>query len=353
MIKGQNNLNLPTVAVIGCGYWGVNYVRNCYDSKKVFLSAVSDLNESRLKELEEKYPGLVGHSDVSKIMNDKSIDSVIIATQATTHYGVVKAALESGKHVLVEKPMTTTTSEAVELKELAKKVGKTLMVGHTFLFNKGVQKVSELMKKEEFGTPYYMHFTRTNMGPVREDVNCTWDLAAHDISIANHFAGGRPEWVSCVGGKYLGSNQSDVSFANLVYSNGMIANIHLSWLTPNKVREVVVVGGNQSISFNDMNPMEPVRVFYKGVKQQSVDSFGEFKLLMTDGDILSPKVAPAEPLRTQIEHFFEVQKGAVQLISDAQIGEDVVRVLCALDESMEQNGQPVYLEGEASSKKAA
>jgi predicted dehydrogenase len=269
----------------------------------------------------------------------------VVATPATTHHAIVRQCLEAGKHILSEKPLTINIEHAEELLQLADESGKVLMVGHTFLYNSGIRKMKELIDQEDFGALYYLHATRTNLGPIREDVNVVWDLASHDVSIFNYLLGAQPTHVSAVGSQLLGNSHHDVAFITLTYPGGVIGNIHVSWADPNKVREVVVVGSTKRIVFDDTNNMERIRVFEKGVapSPQEAASFGEYHLLIRDGDIISPRLVTSEPLKNQGLHFVECIREGKKPLSDGANGRDVVRVMVAIDQSLNERGFPIEI----------
>jgi predicted dehydrogenase len=334
---------LINIAVIGCGYWGINHVRvfsEIPDSKVVL---VCDPREDRLRALRDKFPLIGTTTNWHEAITNKWIDAVVIATNAAAHFEVARECLLNNKHVLVEKPLATTVEHAETLTKIAAERPAILMVGHTFLYNAGVRKVKELMSTSDFGKVYYLHATRTNLGPVRNDVNALWDLASHDISIFNYLLDAQPEWVSAVGSQRLSNGLDDIGFATLRYGGDVIANIHASWLDPNKVREVVVVGSERRLVFDDLNNFERVRIFEKGVSpaEMEADSFGEFRLLVRDGDIISPRVETSEPLRNQAIHFLECITRGERPLTDGPNGLSVVRAMCAIDQSLKQNGAPV------------
>jgi predicted dehydrogenase len=239
--------------------------------------------------------------------------------------------------------VTTDSHEAKQLVDLAQAQHLTLMVGHIFLFNAGVRTAKRFLDSRETGKLYYLHATRTNLGPIRTDVNAIWDLAPHDVSIFDHLLGVMPEWASAVGARVLGNCREDVGFITLGYSDGVIGNIHVSWADPNKVRQVVVVGSDMRIVFNDLSAQERVRVFNKGVSvvTPEAESYGEFRFLLRDGDIVSPLVESSEPLKNQATHFLQCIHDGTTPISDGMAGYRVVRVMEAIDCSMQQRGAPV------------
>jgi predicted dehydrogenase len=228
---------------------------------------------------------------------------------------------------------------------LAQSRGLILMVGHTFLYNPGVTKVKEYIGRGDLGRVYYLYARRTNLGPIRRDVNALWDLAPHDISIFNYLLDSVPEWASAVGAKVLRNCREDVGFISLGYPNDITAHIHVSWADPNKVREVVVVGSNKRIVFSDINTLEQVRVFEKGIApvaaESEISSYGEYQLQIRDGDIISPRIEVSEPLKNQCVHFLECVAQGSRPLTDGWAGQAVVRVMEAIDRSIERKGAPV------------
>ena len=333
------------VAVVGCGYWGVNYVRVFSELAGARVEVICDSREERLREVGRRFPEASLETSLTDALQREGVDAAVICTGATTHHDVAARCLEAGKHVLVEKPIATTVDDAQALLDLATSQGVTLMVGHTFLYNAGVQKVKDYVDQGDLGQLRYLYARRTNLGPIRHDVNAIWDLAPHDISVFNHLLGGEPAWVSAVGIRALGSVREDAGFISLGYPGGVVGNIHVSWADPNKVRELVVVGSDKRVAFDDTNMLEQVRVFEKGVtlEQGEATSYGEYHLRMRDGDIISPKVTVSEPLKNQCQHFLDCVNQGAKPRTDARAGLEVVRTLAAIDRSTEQNGAPVSI----------
>ncbi|MAT41902.1 MAG: oxidoreductase [Anaerolineaceae bacterium] len=333
------------IAVIGCGYWGVNYIRLFSQLAQVNLVAICDTQTDRLNSVGEKFPLLRKYNEVQRLLKEESLDAVIIATNPETHFDVTKEVINAGVHVLVEKPMTLISAESKELIDLAKQKNLILMVGHTFMFNAGIKKVKDILKSNEVGDVYYLYATRTNMGPIRTDVNSLWDLAPHDISIFSYLLGENPIEVNAIGKVILNHEREDVGFITLKYPSGVIGNIHVSWIDPYKVRQVVVVGSQMRIMFDDMSNLEPVRIFHKGVEVSHHEQigFGEFKLLIRDGDIVVPKLNPSEPLKNQALHFLQCIDENKEPISDGMNGFYVVRIMEAIQESIHKNGLSVQI----------
>jgi predicted dehydrogenase len=333
------------VGAVGCGYWGINYVRVFGELPNCTVTRVCDVRGERLDYVKQRYPLINTHTTVNDLLGDDRLDAVVVSVPASGHYEVVRDSLLAGKHVLCEKPLTTTVDQADDLINLAREQNRVLMVGHTFLYNNAVRKLKEIVRQDEFGRVYYLHATRTNLGPIRQDVNAVWDLAAHDVAIFNYLLDSQPWQVSAVGSKLLGNSHDDVSFITLTYPNGVIANIHVSWADPNKVREVVVVGSNKRVVFDDLNSLEPLRIFEKGVApdKKEADTFGEYRLLVRDGDILSPRIEPNEPLKTLAQHFLACVSEGAKPLTSGEDGRDVVRVLRAIDSSLRAYGRPVEI----------
>jgi len=327
------------IAVIGCGYWGMNYVRVFNELPDARVVAVCDKSPERLQELTGRFPGVYLTTETEEVASRRDVDAVVVCTLATTHHDVTRIFLREGKHVLVEKPLTTTVADADELIALAEAKSAILMVGHTFIFNAGIRKVKEYNQPGE-GRVYYVYARRTNLGPIRRDVNAVWDLAPHDIAIFNYLLGSVPEWVSAVGGKVLRNCREDLGFISLGYPDNVLGHIQVSWADPNKAREVVIVRSDRRIVFNDLNGLEQVRVFEKGVSAVEAEplNYGESHFQIRDGDIISPRIEASEPLKNQCRHFLECVKLGKQPISSGTEGREVVRVLEAVNRSIECKG---------------
>lgn len=337
------------IAVIGCGYWGMNYVRIFNELLGSRVVAVCDQRSERLREVGMRFPGVFLTTQVEEAATRPDVDAVVVCTEATMHYNVTRYLLRLGKHVLVEKPLTTTVVEAEDLIALAEANAVTLMVGHTFIFNAGIQKVKEYNQNGQ-GRVYYLYARRTNLGPIRHDVNALWDLAPHDIAIFNYVLDSVPLWVSAIGGKVLRNCREDVGFISLGYPDNVVGHIQVSWADPNKAREVVIVRSDRRIVFNDLNGLEQVRVFEKGVSPIETEplNYGEFRFQIRDGDIISPRIEASEPLKNQCRHFLECVRTGKPPISGGAEGREVVRVLEAVNRSIELKGLQVPVGGHSS-----
>ncbi|HVT18458.1 MAG TPA: Gfo/Idh/MocA family oxidoreductase [Thermoanaerobaculia bacterium] len=331
------------IAVFGAGHWGPNLIRNFHNRQTSEVSWVVDRDELRLALVRSRYPEIRVAADAAAALADAEVDAVIIATPTVTHYGLAAASLRAGKHVLVEKPMATRVAEAEELCALAGQVGRVLMVGHVFLFNTGIRRVKEYLDEERLGRVFYLSMVRTNLGPIRMDVNAAWDLAAHDIAIANYWLGAAPASVAAQGGSWINSGVEDAVFATLWYPNEVLVHLHVSWLSPRKVRDITVVGEAGMLTFDDMNLSEPVRIYDRRVSEQRtqgfIDTFASFRTSIREGDIVIPRVALGEPLKAECDHFIECVTTGVTPLADGPSGAAAVRVLAAMSRSMSNGGK--------------
>ena len=333
------------IGVIGCGHWGPNHIRNlsAVSGAKVLLAA--DLDARRRASVERLFPDVKTTADHRDLLKDERISAVVVATPSASHHALVKEALEAGRDVLCEKPLATTTAEAKDLADTARAKGRVLMVGHTFLFNPGILKLKTLIDEDVAGKTYYMHAVRTNLGPIRSDVNVVMDLASHDISIFNFLRGAMPTQVSARGGRFLRSNIDDVAFITLTYPGNVIGSIMVSWLHPHKVRQVTVVGDRKMIVWDDLGQLGPLMIFDKTVAREAhYADFGEYHMLAREGDVTIPRVVLAEPLKVEAEHFVSCLKERSRPRTPAEQGVEVAKVLDAIGRSMVASGAPVEVE---------
>lgn len=335
------------IGIIGCGHWGPNFVRNFSQMPHVKVSSVCDINPQRLHHIKQLYPAIKTFTNYRYILNDSDIDAVVIATPAVTHYTLTKELLLNNKHILVEKPIAMNIAEAEELIRLSIKKRRILMVGHTFMYNPAVKKIKEYIEKGEVGRVFYLHSRRTNLGPLRRDVSAMWDLAPHDISIFSYLLNANPIEVIARGQYYLQRDKEDVAFINLIYPKNIIANIHVSWLDPRKVREITVVGSKKMVIFDDLNLNEPVRLYDKRVMKkkykQDYDSFEEFQMLIQEGEVIIPVVKIEEPLKIECRDFLECINENKNPLSDGGSGLNILKVLIAIQESLEKKGEAVSI----------
>lgn len=333
-----------SVAVIGCGYWGPNLIRNFVQFPGARMKTAVDLNKERLRHIAQLYPSVNTTTSMDEVFQDPEIDAVLIATPVTTHHKIARQALMAGKHVMVEKPMAASSEESTELIQLAADRGLTLMTGHTFVYTAAVNKIKELIDSGELGHVYYVSTTRVNLGLFQEDINVVWDLAPHDISILNYILGAEPEAVSAQGSAYIQAGIEDVAFLHLKYPSDIVANCHVSWLNPDKIRRLTVVGSKKMLVYDDVSMTEKIRVYDKGVSvQPHYDTFGEFQLSYRFGDIYTPRLDDNEPLKNECQHFVQCIQKKESARSDGHAGLSVVHVIEKACESIARNGEQMPL----------
>ena len=337
------------VGLIGLGYWGPNYARVLHEIREAELVVACDVSDDGLALIRERYPSVRLTREAADVVDAGDVDAVIVSTPTSTHYALSLTALESGKHVLCEKPLAESTSECDELIAAAARSQRVLFVGHTFIFNPAVRQMRELVDGGTVGRVLYAHAARTGLGPIRQDVNALWDLAPHDLSILFYVLAREPVSVSATGQAFLREGVEDVAFLHLRFDDGAIAAVHLSWLDPYKVRRVTVVGDGRMVVFDDVAADEKLKVFDRGASYEAVSEeargveFGEFKALIRDGDIHVPKVAAREPLKDQVLDFVHCCLSGRRPETDGAAGRRVVSLLEAATESLRLGGVPVEL----------
>jgi predicted dehydrogenase len=331
------------IGVIGCGYWGPNLVRNLVESAACEEVACCDLRPDRVAALARRYPTLRTSTDPAAFLRDPSLDAVMIATPLATHHALAKAALLAGKHVFVEKPFTERRAEAVELIRMARRRRRVLMVGHTFLYSPPVRKIKSILDAGDLGRVYYVSSTRVNLGLHRKDVSVVWDLAPHDLSMLIYWLDELPGALSATGGAFVQAGIPDVAFINLRFPSGTLANVHVSWLSPSKLRQTTIVGSKRMLVYDDTANLEQVKVYDKGVDYRDPATFGEYHLSYRAGDVVSPWIETAEPLAVEIAEFVRCVGNGERPPSDGILGLRIVEVLEAVERSMSNSGRPERL----------
>jgi len=322
------------VAVIGLGYWGPNIARNFDQLPDAELCELCDTDGNRLQEMGKRFPRARLSRNHIYVFTNPNIDAVAIATPAATHYALVKEALEHDKHVLVEKPLALSTTEAEELVALARARERVLMVDHTFEYHPAIELIERLIREGELGQIYYILSQRLNLGIVRQDVNVLWNLAPHDISIILRLLGEEPKKVEAFGGAFLRKGIEDVVFLFLDFPSGAISHVHVSWLDPRKVRLLTIVGSRKMVVFDDTLPEERVRIYDKGIdRQENYENYGEYFTLRF-GDVIAPRVPNHEPLRLACADFLKAIREGRTPRSDGEAGLRVVRVLEAAEAAL-------------------
>src|SRR5258706_3621100 len=339
------------VGVVGCGYWGPNLVRNFRSLPDCHLKMMCDSREVRLAHLKSLYPEVQVATDYGHMLNGVGVDAVVIATAVKSHYPMAKASLLAGKHTFIEKPMAGSSEHCEELVEIAQKKGLVLMAGHTFLYSPVVKKIKEIIEKGDIGEIRYICARRLNLGLFQKDINVAWDLAPHDISIILSIMGESPTTVNCRGSAHITPGVQDVTTMCLTFAKQRSAIIHSSWLDPRKVREMTIVGSKRMIVYDDVAPLEKIRVFDARVdRPPHYDTFGEFQYAYHYGDMYVPYIKQEEPLKTECQHFLDCIKEGRTPLSDGKQGTELVRILEASSESLKRGGAPVEFSPQTNTK---
>jgi len=328
------------VGIVGAGRWGPNLINALWSNPAVSDILVCDINENSLKKIRNKYSDISCTTSINSLTEEKSIDVVFISTPVSTHFDLSKKILNSGKHIFVEKPFCSSSIEGSQLINQAEEKGLFIMVGHVFLFNLAIQKIKEILTKSEIGKVHYLLAERTNLGPVRSDVNATWDLTSHDISIFNFLLNDKPTKVSTNGLKALDGKVEDTTFSTFKYSNGVTAHAHASWLNPRKVRQITIVGEKKMLVWDDLDLTMPIKVFNSNITLTDAsytDSYSSHIMQYHHGDIEVPYVKNGEPLKIEVDYFIKRILGVGGQLSDGYFGNEVVQVLEASDDSIKNN----------------
>jgi len=331
-----------SIAVIGCGYWGPNLIRNFNWLPGCQVVVACDAKAERRAHIEKLYPQIKTIAETGDIFADKTIDAVVIATPVKFHYELALQSLQAGKHTFIEKPMASSVAECRELLELAKSKGLTLMVGHTFIYSPPVRKIKEVVDSGDLGGIQYVSSRRLNLGLYQQDINVTWDLAPHDISIILHVLNDVPISVNCQGKAHVSKGVEDVTSMTINFANGSFCTIQSSWLDPNKVREMTFVGEKRMLIYNDLEPMEKIKIYDKRVeKPPHYDTFADFHYSYHYGDMYAPYLKQFEPLKEECQHFLDCIASKAKPLSCGQEGLKVVQILSAASESLKHNGAAV------------
>lgn len=330
------------IGVIGYGYWGPNLVRNFSEVPGSRVVAVSDIRADRLAQLQQRYPAITTTTDHRDLLTDSSIDAIVIATPVSTHFELAMQALHAGKHVFVEKPMTTSVEQAERLLDYAARCQRTIMVDHTFVFTGAVRKIKELVETEQLGRLYYYDSVRVNLGLFQHDVNVLWDLASHDLAIMDYVLGTQPSVVAAAGIGHIPGQPVDVAYLTCMFEGNLIAHFHVNWLSPVKVRRTLIGGDRQMIVYDDVEPSEKVKIYNKGVALTNGHE-SKYQLLVSyrTGDMWAPQLDLTEALRLEALHFVQCLEENRTPLTDGQAGLRVVRILEAASQSLVQGGRPV------------
>jgi len=335
------------IGVIGCGYWGPNLLRNFAENEGAQLRWICDLDEQRLASMARRYPMARTTTDFRVVVNDGSVDAVAVATPVATHFAIARELLSAGKHVLLEKPLTATVSEAEELNELAEQHQRTLMVDHTFIYTGAVRKMKEIVSSGELGDLLYFDAVRINLGLFQRDINVLWDLAPHDLSIMDYLIARQPEGLSAIGSCHIEKGIENIAYLIMKFPGDFIAHFHFNWLAPVKIRHTLIAGSSKMVLYDDIEPTEKVRVYDKGVTANRVgDREADYQTLVSyrTGDVWSPKLDSTEALRYVVAEFLDSIRERRRSLTDGYSGLRVVRLLEAAQRSMKNGGQAIRLD---------
>lgn len=332
------------IAVVGFGYWGPNLVRNFNQLAESRVTWVCDMDENKRKRAEKLYPTLKTTPNYLDVLRDDAVDAVIIATPVKYHYDLAKQAIESGKHVLLEKPMCASVKEAKSLIDLAEKKGVILMVDHTFLYTPSVSAIKQFVSEGRLGNLRYIDSTRINLGLFQTDVNVLWDLAPHDISICRYLLNERPLGVQAVGVSHTENNLENIAYLTLFYPDNKIAHFNCSWISPVKIRQMLIGGDEKMIVFNDLENTEKIRIYDKGYVVLPESDRHQILVDYRTGDIQIPKIPQYEALSKMASDFCQSIQSGQPPVSDAQSGLEVVEILEAADQSLRQKGKQISLD---------
>lgn len=333
------------VGVIGCGYWGPNLIRNFNENYQTDLKYVCDLEDERLERIKLRYPSVIPTKNYKDLLRDRELQLIAIATPVQTHYNLAKEALEAGKHLLIEKPLTASVKEAEKLVALSRKKNLILFVDHTFIYTGAIRKMKEFVSSGELGDLYYFDSVRVNLGLFQSDVNVVWDLAPHDISIMDHIISEKPRSVVAIGGSHTGNGIEDIAYVTVKFDGELMAHFHVNWMSPVKIRRIIIGGSKKMMVFDDLDPAEKIKIYDKGIILTKADK----KLIYQNiiqyriGDMYAPRIDHAEALKVLIDHLVDCISNNKNPITDGESGLRTIRILEAADKSIKKGGIKVTL----------
>jgi predicted dehydrogenase len=334
------------VAVVGLGYWGPNLVRNLHELPDADLVAVCDVRDEALAKIGLRYPGVRTTTNFEELVADDTVEAIALATPVSTHFPLAAQALAAGKHVFVEKPLAVSSAEVLSLIAAADASERVLMPGHTFIYSPPVNTIGDMIASGDLGEIYFISTSRVNLGLHQPDVSVTWDLGPHDFSILRYWLGESPTHVSALSRSCVIPGTPDVAFINMEFRSQTVAHVELSWLAPSKLRRTTVVGSEKMVVYDDVST-EPVRVFDSGVMLRDPQTFGEFRLSYRTGDIISKQVDVTEPLLLELADFCRAVRLGTIPRSSREVGLDVVKMIEAVDDSLEANGARIEVSASA------
>ena len=332
------------VGVVGCGYWGPNLIRNFRSLPDCSMTMMCDVSEHRLTHLKSLYAEVEGETNYAHMLNGVGLDAVVIATSVRSHFPMARASLLAGKHTFIEKPMAASSGECEELIDIARKQGAVLMVGHTFLYSPAVRKIKEIVQCGDIGEIRYICARRLNLGLFQKEINVAWDLAPHDIAIILHIMEQKAISINCIGSAHITSGVEDVTTMCLNFAGDRSAIIHSSWLEPRKIREMTIVGSKRMIVYDDVSPLEKIRIYDARVERPPhYDTFAEFNYAYHYGDVHVPYLKQEEPLKAECQHFLDCINHGTTPLTGGEQGLELIRILEASSQSLKQGGAAVNL----------
>jgi predicted dehydrogenase len=333
------------VAVIGCGYWGPNLIRNFAEESRAQVRWVCDLDASKLESVHRRYPSVRTTTQCQELLADTQVEAIVIATPVQTHHGLARAALRAGKHVLIEKPLADQAALAEDLVAQAQRYERILLVDHTFVYTGAVRYLKKLCEESLLGDLWYIDSVRINLGLFQHDVNVVWDLAPHDLSIVTHLIGQEPLTVQAMGACHTGNHVEDVAYLTLNFDNNLIAHFHVNWLSPVKVRQMIFGGRDRMVIYNDLELSEKLRIYDRGIEVKADNREGIYNLLVDyrSGDMWAPALDGTEALKVEVRHFLDCIEHGEKPITDGEAGLRVVKILEAAQMSMKAGGKRVAI----------
>jgi predicted dehydrogenase len=332
------------IGLVGCGYWGPNLLRNFASNSGCEVKVICDLDQARLAHLKARHPSVETSNSFDDLVARPDIHAIIIATSVKLHYSMAKKSILAGKHTFIEKPMARSVAECEELVALAESKGVVLMVGHTFLYSGPVRRMREIIGQGDIGDIRYISSRRLNLGLFQRDINVAWDLAPHDISVILYILGSLPNTVNCRGNCHITKGIEDVTTMCMNFGSSVFATVQNSWLDPRKVREMTIVGSRRMIVYDDVQPLEKVRIYDMRVETPPhYDTFAEFQYSYHYGDSYIPFVQQEEPLKVETQHFLDCIRTGEEPLTNGRHGTDVVRILEASSQSLKLQGSAVAL----------
>jgi len=336
------------VGIVGYGYWGPNLARNFQEASGTRVVAISDLRPERLAQVQDRFPEARVSTDFRELLADPNVDAVVIATPVSTHYSLALAALQAGKHVLVEKPLASSSKQARELIDTAERLGRTLMVDHTFVYTGAVQKIKDLVDSGQLGRLYYYDSVRINLGLFQHDISVMWDLAVHDLAIMDYVLDRVPRAAAAIGVAHIPGRPVNMGYLTCFFDDDLIAHLHVNWLAPVKVRRTLISGDRQMIVYDDVEPSEKIKVYDKGITVTNglgngMEPAHDLLVGYRAGDMMAPQISLTEALRVEAQHFVECIRTGRRPLTDGWSGLRVIQVLEAAERSLADSGSPVEL----------